>query len=90
VRALAAEISARKPALILYLSVGMASTIIALASLRLAPIQCASYGHMATTMSPTIDYYILPKDFVGSPRALFGESRRVAQGGYAIHAATAR
>ena len=55
-----------RPALILYLGVGMASAVIALASLRLAPIQCASFGHTATTMSPVIDYFILPEDFVGS------------------------
>ena len=66
VRALAAEIAARRPALILYLGVGMMAPVIALAALRLAPIQCASFGHTATTMSPNIDYFILPKDFVGS------------------------
>jgi predicted O-linked N-acetylglucosamine transferase (SPINDLY family) len=66
VRAVAAEIAALKPALILYLGVGMLSPVIALASLRLAPIQCASFGHTASTMSPAIDYFILPEDFVGS------------------------
>lgn len=67
VRALAAEISARKPALVFYLGVGMVSQVIALASLRLAPIQCVSFGHTATTMSSAIDYFVLPEDFVGSP-----------------------
>jgi hypothetical protein len=66
VRTVAAAIAARRPALILYLGVGMTAAVIALASLRLAPIQCASYGHTATTMSPAIDYFILPEDFVGS------------------------
>jgi HMW1 domain 2/HMW1C N-terminal len=66
VRAVAAAIAAHRPALILYLGVGMTAAVIALASLRLAPIQCASYGHTATTMSPVIDYFILPEDFVGS------------------------
>ena len=66
VRTVAAAIAAHRPALILYLGVGMAAAVIALASLRLAPIQCASYGHTATTMSPVIDYFILPEDFVGS------------------------
>jgi hypothetical protein len=51
----------------LYLGVGMSADVIALAALRLAPVQCASFGHTATTMSPVIDYMILPEDFVGSP-----------------------
>jgi hypothetical protein len=66
VREVAAAIAEHQPALILYLGVGMAAAVIALASLRLAPIQCASYDHTATTMSPAIDYFILPEDFVGS------------------------
>jgi len=66
VRTVAAAIAAQRPALILYLGVGMASAVIALASLRLAPIQCASFGHTASTMSLAIDYFILPEDFVGS------------------------
>jgi predicted O-linked N-acetylglucosamine transferase (SPINDLY family) len=66
VRTVASEITARRPALIFYPSVGMVSQVIALAALRLAPIQCVSYGHMATTMSPVIDYIIFPEDFVGA------------------------
>jgi hypothetical protein len=72
VRALSVAITARKPALILYLGVGMIPVVIALASLRLAPIQCVSYGHTATTMSPAIDYFILPEDFVAT-RECFSE-----------------
>jgi predicted O-linked N-acetylglucosamine transferase (SPINDLY family) len=52
--------------------VGMSSAVIALASLRLAPVQCVSFGHTATTMSPAIDYMILPEDFVGA-RECFSE-----------------
>jgi HMW1C N-terminal/HMW1 domain 2 len=59
---LAAAITSRKPAVIFYPSIGMVPQVVALAALRLAPIQCASYGHMATTMSPAIDYMILPED----------------------------
>jgi predicted O-linked N-acetylglucosamine transferase (SPINDLY family) len=40
--------------------------VIALASLRLAPVQCTSFGHTATSMSPAIDYMIVPEDFVGT------------------------
>ena len=67
VKTVAAEITARRPTLIFFPSIGMMSHVIALASLRLAPIQCASYGHMATTMSPMMDYMIFPEDFIGAP-----------------------
>ena len=66
VRAAAADIAARQPTLIFYLGVGMMTAVVALASMRLAPIQCASFGHTATTMSPAIDYFVLPEDFVAS------------------------
>jgi len=46
--------------------------VIGLASLRLAPLQAASFGHTATTRGPEIDLMILPEDFVGDP-ALFSE-----------------
>ncbi len=72
VRAVAAQIVARKPTLIWYLGVGFITQVIALASLRLAPIQCASIGHNASTMSPTMDYFILPEDWIAS-RACFSE-----------------
>lgn len=62
----AEDILALQPDIVFHLGVGMSSNTIALASLRLAPVQCVSYGHTATTMSPEIDYFILPDDFVGS------------------------
>jgi hypothetical protein len=71
-RATADEILARSPDIVFHLGVGMSNHVIALASLRLAPIQCVSYGHTATTMSPVIDYMILPDDFVAS-EACFSE-----------------
>jgi hypothetical protein len=67
VRYLADQISARKPVLIFYLGVGMVPQVIALASMRLAPIQCVSFGHTASTMSEAMDYFILPEDFAGAP-----------------------
>jgi len=60
------DISSRAPDIVYFLGVGMISQVIALASLRLAPVQCVSFGHTATTMSPAIDYFVLPEDFVGS------------------------
>jgi hypothetical protein len=67
VKSLATDILTRAPSVVLHLGVGMRAESIALASLRLAPVQCVSFGHTATTMSPVIDYMILPEDFVGSP-----------------------
>ena len=57
----------RAPDLAFFLGVGMIPNVVALASLRLAPVQCVSFGHTATTMSPTIDYFVLPEDFVAAP-----------------------
>jgi len=73
VKAVAGEILARRPVLVLHLGVGMSPYVIALASLRLAPVQAASFGHTATTCSPQIDAMILPDDFVGDP-ACFTET----------------
>jgi hypothetical protein len=72
VRNTAGEILARRPAMVLHLGVGMSAFVIALASLRLAPVQAASFGHTATTGSPEIDAMILPDDFVGDA-GLFSE-----------------
>ncbi len=59
-------ILAREPQIVFHLGVGMSAHTIAVAALRLAPVQCVSFGHTATTMSPAIDYMILPEDFVKS------------------------
>jgi hypothetical protein len=72
VKHLADAILERKPAMILYLGVGMVAQVIALASLRLAPVQCVSFGHTATTMSEAMDYFIVPEDFAG-PSHTFSE-----------------
>ena len=50
-----AAIRALAPDIVFYPSVGMATETIALANLRLAPVQAAMPGHPATTMSPSID-----------------------------------
>lgn len=62
----AAKLLALQPDMVFFVGVGMAPLVIALAALRFAPVQCVSYGHTATTMSPAIDYMILPDDFVGA------------------------
>ena len=69
IKDLSAKIMKHKPAIVLHLAIGMRSHIIALAALRLAPVQCTTYGHTATSQSPAIDFFILPEDFVGSEAA---------------------
>jgi predicted O-linked N-acetylglucosamine transferase (SPINDLY family) len=44
--------------LLLYPEIGMDATTAKLASMRLAPVQAASWGHPETTGLPTIDYYL--------------------------------
>lgn len=43
---------------LIYPEIGMDATTAKLASLRLAPVQAASWGHPETTGLPTIDYYL--------------------------------
>jgi CRISPR-associated protein Csy1 len=43
---------------LVYLELGMHSMTFALAALRLAPVQCAAWGHPTTTGHRTVDYYL--------------------------------
>ena len=43
---------------IIYPEIGMDPATIRLAALRLAPVQCVSWGHPDTSGLPTIDYYL--------------------------------
>lgn len=69
VRAKAEEL---RPDIVYYPAFGMFPHSIYLTNLRLAPVQVVSYGHPATSMSPFIDYFVLPEDWVGDP-ACFSE-----------------
>lgn len=64
VKVVSDEILKRKPVAIFFLGVGMCPQSIALASLRLAPLQFTSFGHTASTFSKEMDYFILPREFV--------------------------
>jgi predicted O-linked N-acetylglucosamine transferase (SPINDLY family) len=46
------------PDILIYADIGMESLSYCLAHARLAPVQCATWGHPVTTGIPTIDYYI--------------------------------
>jgi protein O-GlcNAc transferase len=54
---------------LIYPEIGMDPTTVRLASLRLAPIQCASWGHPNTTGLSTIDYY-LSSDLMEPPNGV--------------------
>lgn len=61
------------PDIVYYPSIGMAVWAIAMASLRLAPIQVMTYGHPATSNSPEIDYGIIEEDFFDPAAGCFAE-----------------
>ncbi len=67
-----AKAQALRPDIVYYPAFGMFPHSIYLTNLRLAPVQIVSYGHPATSMSPVIDYFVLPEDWVGDP-ACFSE-----------------
>ena len=75
-----AEIGKLAPDIVYYPSVGMSTAVIALANLRLAPIQIVSPGHPATTMMPTLDYVAVDRLYLGDP-SLFSETVMVLEGG---------
>ena len=52
----------RQPDVLIYPEIGMSPTALRLASLRLAPVQVATWGHPETTGLPTIDYYLSAED----------------------------
>jgi protein O-GlcNAc transferase len=53
---------------LIYPEIGMDPITLRLASLRLAPIQCTSWGHPDTSGLPTVDYY-LSSDLMEPPDA---------------------
>jgi protein O-GlcNAc transferase len=53
-----ATILADAPHVLIYPDVGMDLTSVQLAAQRLAPIQCAAWGHPETTGFPTIDHFL--------------------------------
>lgn len=54
----ASAIAAAGLDVLVYLDIGMNSASYALANLRLAPVQCVTWGHPVTTGLPTMDYFL--------------------------------
>lgn len=50
-----------RPDIIYYPSIGMSAWTVVSANHRLAPIQCMTGGHPATSMSEHIDYFLVPE-----------------------------
>lgn len=61
-----------RPDIVYYPSLGMALWWVALASVRLAPIQIMTLGHPASSRSPEMDYVLCDEGAIGDP-ALFSE-----------------
>lgn len=57
-QSLAARIQDDNLQVLIYPELGFDSATYALASIRLAPVQCAAWGYPATSGLPTIDYYL--------------------------------
>lgn len=55
---MAEMISRHKPHVLIYPGLSMEPHTIRLAALRLAPVQCVSWGHPTTTGLPTMDYFL--------------------------------
>jgi predicted O-linked N-acetylglucosamine transferase (SPINDLY family) len=51
-------IRGQQPDVLIYPEIGMDPMTVKLASLRLAPVQVAAWGHPETTGLPTVDYYL--------------------------------
>lgn len=58
IEVVASEIYKQQYDVLIYPGIGMDTVTLKLAALRLAPIQCASWGHPVTTGMPSIDYYL--------------------------------
>ncbi|HUO99501.1 MAG TPA: radical SAM protein [Rhizomicrobium sp.] len=52
------RIEADAPHVLIYLELGMQTVPVQLASRRIAPVQCTTWGHPVTSGLPTVDYYL--------------------------------
>lgn len=70
------QILADQLQILVFLDVGMCPQLTQIAGLRIAPIQCAAWGHPITTGLPTIDYFI-SAELLEPPRAQNHYSERL-------------
>jgi predicted O-linked N-acetylglucosamine transferase (SPINDLY family) len=66
------------PHILLFPEIGMDKVASQLAALRLAPVQCGSWGHPVTTGFPTIDYFI-SSDLMEPPDAAAHYSEKLVR-----------
>lgn len=62
----AGTIAADRPDILIYPEIGMETTAVRLAALRLAPVQAMAWGHPVTSGLPTLDYF-LSSEFMEPP-----------------------
>lgn len=67
-----------KPDVLIYPEIGMDPMSLKLASMRLAPVQAASWGHPETTGLPTIDSYLSAADLEPAEAQAYYSERLVA------------
>ena len=67
----------RRIEVLIFPEVGMSPMTAQLASLRLAPVQVASWGHPETTGLPTMDYYLSAEDLEGAGAAAYYKEKLV-------------
>ncbi len=58
IETMAAQVASDRLHILVYSEIGMHAGILQLAALRLAPVQCVSWGHPVTSGLPTIDYFL--------------------------------
>jgi predicted O-linked N-acetylglucosamine transferase (SPINDLY family) len=84
-RAWADAILRQRLDVIIYPEIGMDAMTLKLASLRLAPVQAATWGHPQTTGLPTIDYYLSAAAFEPDDAQSHYSERLVALPGVGCH-----
>ena len=89
VRSLSSEIAARAPSIVLHLGVGMRAETIALASLRLAPVQCCLWDHR-DHHEPSHRLHDPAGQLRRFARLLFREAAHRSEGSDAVRADCAR